>query len=149
MSTTFRRVVPQGAPPVYFVEDEEVDFDKVIKEEKIVLPKVVSWHAHWLAVEGVQPMVPENPPRPPVIGEWCLEPSLRPQWDGCEQWALKGLYPNFGSQSWTRQLRRIKYQEVLSRWHKMLLCTCQPAVAVVAEAARTPIGTSFATETRR
>ena len=72
MSTTFRRVLPQGAPPVYFVEDEEVDFDKVIKEEKIVLPKVVSWHAHWLAVEGVQPMVPENPPRPPVIGEWDL-----------------------------------------------------------------------------
>jgi len=69
MNTTFRRVVPQGAPPVYFVEDEEVDFDKVIKEEKIVLPKVVSWHAHWLAVEGVQPLVPENPPRPPVIGE--------------------------------------------------------------------------------
>ena len=82
MSTTFRRVVPQGAPPVYFVEDEEVDFDKVIKEEKIVLPKVVSWHAHWLAVEGVQPMVPENPPRPPVIGEWGLKHGLRMQWDG-------------------------------------------------------------------
>jgi len=81
MSTTFRRVVPQGAPPVYFVEDEEVDFDKVIKEEKIVLPKVVSWHAHWLAVEGVQPMVPENPPRPPVIGEWCLISGVISQWN--------------------------------------------------------------------
>jgi len=39
MSTTFRRVVPQGVPPVYLVEDEEIDFDKVIKEEKIVLLK--------------------------------------------------------------------------------------------------------------
>ena len=57
---------------------------------------------------------------------------------GCDQEALKGLYPNFGSQSWTRLLRRIKYHEVLSRWNKILPCTCQPAVTVAAEAAGTP-----------
>ena len=39
VSTTFRHVVPQGTPPVYLVEDEEIDFDEVIKEEKIVLLK--------------------------------------------------------------------------------------------------------------
>ena len=44
------------------MEDEEVDFDRVLREEKITLPKPVSWTAHWLAVEGVQPLIPENPP---------------------------------------------------------------------------------------
>ncbi|KAG5643335.1 hypothetical protein DXG03_001054 [Asterophora parasitica] len=62
----FRRALPfpqvPAAGPVYFVEDEEIDFDRVLREEKIVLPKGVSWTAHWLAVEGVQPLIPENPP---------------------------------------------------------------------------------------
>ena len=29
------------------------------------MPKGVSWTAHWLAVEGVQPLIPENPPAVP------------------------------------------------------------------------------------
>ena len=63
---TFRRAIsypPNSATgTLYFVEDEEIDFDRVLREEKITLPKPVSWTAHWLAVEGVQPLVPENPP---------------------------------------------------------------------------------------
>ncbi|KAF9465319.1 transcription initiation factor TFIID complex 60 kDa subunit [Collybia nuda] len=66
---TFRRALPfpqvPAAGPVYFVEDEEIDFDRVFREEKIALPKGVSWKAHWLAVEGVQPLIPENPPAIP------------------------------------------------------------------------------------
>src|ERR1700720_4553076 len=46
----------QRAVPVYFGEDEEIDFDRVLREEKITLPKGVNWTAHWLAVEGVQPL---------------------------------------------------------------------------------------------
>ncbi|THV01229.1 TAF-domain-containing protein [Dendrothele bispora CBS 962.96] len=63
---------------VYFVEDEELDFDRVLREEKIALPKGVSWTAHWLAVEGVQPLIPENPPAiPRDTGEAHLEaPSM-------------------------------------------------------------------------
>lgn len=66
---TFRRALPfpnlTAAGPVYFVEDEEIDFDRVLREEKITLPNGVSWTAHWLAVEGVQPLIPENPPAIP------------------------------------------------------------------------------------
>lgn len=67
--TTFRRALPfaqsTSAGSVYFVEDEEIDFDRVLREEKITLPKGVTWTAHWLAVEGVQPLIPENPPAIP------------------------------------------------------------------------------------
>ncbi|KAF9260442.1 TAF-domain-containing protein [Marasmius fiardii PR-910] len=72
---TFRRALPfvsGGSAPagtVYFVEDEEIDFDRVLREEKITLPKGVSWTAHWLAVEGVQPLIPENPPAIPREGD--------------------------------------------------------------------------------
>lgn len=66
---TFRRALPfpqlPTAGPVYFIEDEEIDFDRVLREDKITLPKGVSWTAHWLAVEGVQPLIPENPPAIP------------------------------------------------------------------------------------
>jgi transcription initiation factor TFIID subunit 6 len=66
---TFRRAIPypssSSTGTLYFVEDEEIDFDRVLKEEKITLPKPVSWTAHWLAVEGVQPLIPENPPAIP------------------------------------------------------------------------------------
>jgi len=67
--STFRRALPfphlTSAGAVYFVEDEEIDFDKVLREEKITVPRGVNWTAHWLAVEGVQPLVPENPPAIP------------------------------------------------------------------------------------
>lgn len=65
----FRRALPfpqlPAAGPVYFVEDEEIDFDRVLREDKITLPRGVSYTAHWLAVEGVQPLIPENPPAIP------------------------------------------------------------------------------------
>jgi hypothetical protein len=64
----FRRTLPfpqSPVGPVYFVEDEEIDFDRVFREEKLTLPKSVTWTAHWLAVEGVQPLIPENPPAIP------------------------------------------------------------------------------------
>lgn len=70
---TFRRALPfpqvPAAGPVYFVEDEEIDFDRALREEKLTMPKGVSWSAHWLAVEGVQPLIPENPPAVPRDAE--------------------------------------------------------------------------------
>ena len=66
---TFKRALPYPTAPaagsVYFVEDEEIDFDRVVREEKVPLPKHPHWTSHWLAVEGVQPLIPENPPAIP------------------------------------------------------------------------------------
>lgn len=85
---TFRRTInyPPTNPAVgtvYFVEDEEIDFDRVLREEKITLPKGISWTAHWLAVEGVQPLIPENPPAiPRAIDQPQTESKLELQLNG-------------------------------------------------------------------
>ncbi|GAA5859194.1 hypothetical protein JCM1840_003795 [Sporobolomyces johnsonii] len=60
---------------VYHVEDDEIDLTKVIKTEVPSVPRDISFTAHWLAIEGVQPLIKENPspaelakfaPKPPT-----------------------------------------------------------------------------------
>ncbi|KZZ87068.1 transcription initiation factor TFIID subunit 6 [Ascosphaera apis ARSEF 7405] len=47
--------------PLFFVEDDEVDFEKLINASLPKIPREISFTAHWLAIEGVQPSVPQNP----------------------------------------------------------------------------------------
>ncbi|KAF2090882.1 transcription initiation factor TFIID subunit 6 [Saccharata proteae CBS 121410] len=47
--------------PLFYVEDEEVDFEKLINAPLPKVPKEISFTAHWLALEGVQPAIPQNP----------------------------------------------------------------------------------------
>jgi transcription initiation factor TFIID subunit 6 len=47
--------------PLFYVEDEEVDFEKLINAPLPKIPREMSFTAHWLAVEGVQPSIPQNP----------------------------------------------------------------------------------------
>lgn len=47
--------------PLYYVEDEEVDFEKLINAPLPQIPREIAFTAHWLAVEGVQPSIPQNP----------------------------------------------------------------------------------------
>ncbi|KAK5164630.1 histone H4-like TAF Taf6, SAGA complex subunit [Saxophila tyrrhenica] len=47
--------------PLFYVEDEEVDFEKLINAPLPKVPREMSFTAHWLAVEGVQPTIPQNP----------------------------------------------------------------------------------------
>ncbi|KAI0513329.1 TAF6-like protein [Xylaria bambusicola] len=47
--------------PFFYIDDEEADFERVINA---ALPKVsrdANYTSHWLAIEGVQPTVPQNP----------------------------------------------------------------------------------------
>ncbi|BFZ54557.1 histone H4-like TAF Taf6, SAGA complex subunit [Savitreella phatthalungensis] len=50
-----------GQPPLYYVEDEEIEFEKIINAPLPKVPRDVSYTAHWLAIEGVQPAIPQNP----------------------------------------------------------------------------------------
>ncbi|TIA85483.1 hypothetical protein E3P99_03992 [Wallemia hederae] len=57
---TYRRVAtPAG--PVFALEDKEIDFEKALREPLPRLSKGPSYTAHWLAIEGVQPLIPQNP----------------------------------------------------------------------------------------
>ncbi|KAK3942528.1 transcription initiation factor TFIID subunit 6 [Diplogelasinospora grovesii] len=47
--------------PLYYIDDEEVDFEKLINAPLPKVPRDMSFTAHWLAVEGVQPSIPQNP----------------------------------------------------------------------------------------
>ena len=48
--------------PLFYVEDEEVDFEKLINAPLPKVPREMTFTAHWLAIEGVQPTIPQNPP---------------------------------------------------------------------------------------
>ncbi len=47
--------------PLFYLEDEEVDFEKLINAPLPKVPREISFTGHWLAVEGVQPSIPQNP----------------------------------------------------------------------------------------
>lgn len=47
--------------PLFYIEDEEVDFEKLINAPLPKVPRDSSFTGHWLAIEGVQPAIPQNP----------------------------------------------------------------------------------------
>lgn len=46
---------------IYYTEDTEIDLDKLMEQELPEMPPPVAYTAHWLAVEGVQPRIQQNP----------------------------------------------------------------------------------------
>ena len=46
---------------LYYLDDDEVDFEKLINAPPPKVPREICFTAHWLAVEGVQPSIPQNP----------------------------------------------------------------------------------------
>lgn len=46
---------------LYYIDDAEVEFEKLINQELPKVPRQTTFTAHWLAIEGVQPMIPQNP----------------------------------------------------------------------------------------
>ncbi|KAI1814936.1 DUF1546-domain-containing protein [Poronia punctata] len=47
--------------PFFYIEDEEADFERVINGPLPKVPRETNFTSHWLAIEGVQPTVPQNP----------------------------------------------------------------------------------------
>ncbi|KAG8898902.1 hypothetical protein FRB99_007073 [Tulasnella sp. 403] len=81
----FKRATFGLTQPVYALQDEEIDFDKIVREEEIPVPRAVSWTAHWLAIEGVQPMVPENPSPATTTPALAKARPSQPQANGTSQ----------------------------------------------------------------
>lgn len=71
---SFSKVNAPGGQSVYYLNDEEVDFDKLINEPLPQVPRLPTFTTHWLAVEGVQPAIIQNPnlndiriSQPPIV----------------------------------------------------------------------------------
>ena len=47
---------------LYYVEDKELEFNEILTSPLPKCPRETMISAHWLAVEGVQPAIPQNPP---------------------------------------------------------------------------------------
>ncbi|KAJ2726770.1 histone H4-like TAF Taf6, SAGA complex subunit [Coemansia sp. Benny D115] len=46
---------------IYYVEDEQIDLDTILEEPLPAVPLDIVYTAHWLAIEGVQPRIQQNP----------------------------------------------------------------------------------------
>lgn len=54
-------LVGAGGQTLYYIDDHEIEFEKLINQELPAVPRQTTFTAHWLAIEGVQPMIPQNP----------------------------------------------------------------------------------------
>ncbi|XP_055822391.1 transcription initiation factor TFIID subunit 6-like [Solanum dulcamara] len=56
----FRRAA--GHKDLFYIEEKDVEFKDVIETPLPKAPLDTALFAHWLAIEGIQPAIPENPP---------------------------------------------------------------------------------------
>uniref|UniRef100_A0A0E0C2T2 TATA box binding protein associated factor (TAF) histone-like fold domain-containing protein n=1 Tax=Oryza meridionalis TaxID=40149 RepID=A0A0E0C2T2_9ORYZ len=61
----FKRAV--GHKDLFYIDDREVDFKEIIEAPLPKAPLDTAVVAHWLAIEGVQPAIPENPPIDAIV----------------------------------------------------------------------------------
>eukprot|EP01122_Echinamoeba_exundans_P003285 TRINITY_DN1340_c0_g1_i2.p1 TRINITY_DN1340_c0_g1~~TRINITY_DN1340_c0_g1_i2.p1 ORF type:complete len:502 (-),score=73.97 TRINITY_DN1340_c0_g1_i2:300-1805(-) len=55
----------QATRDLFYVEDRELEIETIINECRLPsAPRQVTFKCHWLAIEGVQPDIPQNPPKP-------------------------------------------------------------------------------------
>ena len=51
-----------AAKDIYYIEDQEIDLDELLNTPLPPVPLETTYTAHWLAIEGVQPLIVQNPP---------------------------------------------------------------------------------------
>lgn len=57
------RFATGGGHKIFYYDDKEIELADVIARQNIPkLPQDVAIESHWLAIDGVQPAIPENPP---------------------------------------------------------------------------------------
>jgi len=70
------RLASGGGREIYFQEDSEVDLEEVMMQPLPKIPYEVTIKSHWLAVDGLQPAIPENPP--PIGKDIQLKEIIQP-----------------------------------------------------------------------
>ncbi|XP_047498027.1 transcription initiation factor TFIID subunit 6-like isoform X1 [Penaeus chinensis] len=56
------RFASGGGRELHFLEDKELEINEMVSSSTPRLPLQMTVKPHWLAIEGVQPTIPENPP---------------------------------------------------------------------------------------
>ena len=59
---SFFRFASGNGRELHFLEDKELDLSELVNQQMPKVPMAPSLRAHWLAIDGVQPSIPENPP---------------------------------------------------------------------------------------
>ncbi|XP_018018736.1 transcription initiation factor TFIID subunit 6-like [Hyalella azteca] len=55
------RLTSGGGRDLHFLEDRELEVSDIVTQQLPKLPPAAAVKCHWLAIEGVQPAIPENP----------------------------------------------------------------------------------------
>ncbi|KND01396.1 TATA-binding protein-associated factor TAF6 [Spizellomyces punctatus DAOM BR117] len=67
-------LITQGTQQIYYVEDQELDLEDILNAPLPPVPLEVTYTAHWLAIDGVQPAIVQNP-TPAELQERKLKPA--------------------------------------------------------------------------
>ncbi|VVT55395.1 uncharacterized protein SAPINGB_P004575 [Magnusiomyces paraingens] len=60
-SLNYKEAMVGPGQTLYYIDDDDVDFEKIINQPLPKIPRATNFTAHWLAIEGVQPAIPQNP----------------------------------------------------------------------------------------
>merc|ERR1719251_456235 len=70
------RFTSGGGRDLHFMEDKELDLSELVSGTLPKIPVAASLRSHWLAIDGVQPAIPENPP--PMSKDQLVADSVDP-----------------------------------------------------------------------
>ncbi|KAJ3273808.1 Transcription initiation factor TFIID subunit 6 [Terramyces sp. JEL0728] len=60
VQSNFKTTVHQSQN-IYYLEDAEIDLEELVNKPLPPVPLDITWTCHWLAIEGVQPKIVQNP----------------------------------------------------------------------------------------